>query len=318
MSARPAFDFLALCASRGIDPDTIPNSDGMRSEASKFTAGAANLVSIAYKIGAASRGNELDAVGREIYTAHGVGALSDAEVDLLETARQRRRAEQKVRRQWWERIYGSPPKAPRDRHQARTRRRGLVRLGWLPPTVANSLTPGEEAVAAIYAEDFRRKGYCDDTKSQLAERAGVVERVVQRAQRSLLADERITITRRPHRRQRHDSTIVVIVDPAWRLWLRHRRVPQRSPMGVGDCKGERQVDLHLLQNIKQAVVRADRPQVALQGESRAGLEASRGEGGCGRRPQDRDAAGGPGPSGALRVAGRGDCGISPSAMKIET
>ncbi|MBB1091776.1 hypothetical protein HUU61_10785 [Rhodopseudomonas palustris] len=254
-----ALDFLALCRARGVDPNSIPSRgatgavDELAIEHIPPIGGVsaqatATAILLAYEIGAASRGKELDAIGSRIYSAQGAGALSDADVTLLERARERRRAEQQAKRKWWERCYGAPLKPPRDRIADRDKRRGLVRLGWLPPSIANGLTPGEEAVAAVYAEDFKRKGHCDDTKGQLAVRAGVVERVVQRAQRALAKAGAITITRRPRNKQRHDSTVVVIVDQAWRQWLRNRRVPdRRSPLGVGDCcKGEQAVSVHLL------------------------------------------------------------------------
>ena len=154
-------------------------------------------------------------------------------------------------------------------------RRGLMRLGWLPPNVANSLTPGEKAVAATYAQDFRRKGFCDDSKLQLAERAGVVERVVQRAQKALVSLGFIKAVRRPVPRQRHATTIVSIIDPAWLLWLRNRRVPSRSPMGVGDCKGDLRVGPHVPPALKEAVEIVGMPKGALQREGRVGSGLSR-------------------------------------------
>jgi hypothetical protein len=196
---------------------------------------------MAYKIGGAVKGSDLDRFGREVYAAHCGGELSDVEVRHLDALRVERRAEQQRRWRWWEHVYGPRVTAPRDRAAAKMRRRGLVRLGLMPPNVANLLTPGEEAVAAIYAEDFRRKGYCDDSKAQLAVRAGVCERVVQRAQKALHKEGKITVEERKRPGQRHATTIVVIRDGAWRLWLRNRRVPERrSATGVGDWRRRRQ------------------------------------------------------------------------------
>lgn len=255
--------FLDLCRRNGVDPNSIPNAG----QAVGLPLAAMPLpLEIAYRIGSSARGSHLDALGREIYANN----LSDDDIGALEALIARQRQHQKASASRWGAIYGQPSKQPHDRKRAAMVRRGLVRLGWLPPNVANSLTPGEEAVAAIYAQDCRRKGFCDDSKLQLAERAGVVERVVQRAQKALVSLGFIKAVRRPVPRQRHATTIVSIVDPAWLLWLRKRRAPSRSPMGVGDCKGDLRVGPHVPPALKEAVEIGGAPEGVLQREDQVG------------------------------------------------
>jgi hypothetical protein len=199
---------------------------------------------LAYRAGGA-RLDELAAIRLQGSEAHLAGQLSERELTLLDAACGRRRETQLAKRAWWRSLGGVQISPPRDRAAAQTRRRALLRMGLMPPHVAQGLTAGEEAVAAIYAEDYRRQGFCDDSKEQLAHRAGVVKRVVQRAQAALNKFGLIRIEQRERRGDRHETTLVKIADPAWRRWLSKRGLADwrspRGPGGVGDCLGDRSV-----------------------------------------------------------------------------
>ncbi len=223
------------------------------------------VIDIARRIGQARRVKEIDAIGAHIWHAASNGAISESAAIALDRERRCQQAEQLVKWENWQHVYGPRVRAgddtrPHDERRAErllrnrkrlAQRRAIWRLGWVPNVIAANLTPGEEAVAAIYAEDNHRKGYCDDSKAQIATRAGVCERVVVRAQNRLADMRAISRSRRERKGNRHDPTIVHIIDGTWLLWLRNRKVKPRR--GEGDCANrERGVSLQIPPHFNKA------------------------------------------------------------------
>jgi hypothetical protein len=200
------------------------------------------VVHLAYRIGGARRRRDLEALAVAANAALAAGQIGQHEVVLLDAVRSERKDEWEANHRRWSRDYG--PSRPRSRPlssvplvrhpvrdaERRLHRRDIQGLGLVPPAVRRELTPGQEAVATIYGEDHMAAGQCDFAKKAIAARAGVCERVVLRAQDALAASGKIKITRRPVRAGRHQSTIVEIIDPEWRLWLNKRLLARR----VGD------------------------------------------------------------------------------------
>lgn len=254
----------------------------------------ATVVQFAVRIGAAVRRRELDGLGREAYAALACGDLGEADVVLLDQVRAQRESDQAQKRQRWDRVYGPRPVAVRERGDKknssetegysdqlvlvrnldrdaarRTVRRDVQGLGLLPPSVRRQLTAGQEAVAAIYAEHHMASGQCVDAKGVIAAQAGVCARVVHRAQDVLGANGVIKVTRRPVRGQRHQPTIVEIIDPEWRQWLAHRLIAKAQRAQLSRGVGDRPV-CQTLQNLDAAGVLHDERANAGQSASQEG------------------------------------------------
>lgn len=201
---------------------------------------SSSVVEFAFHIGAARQRRDLELLGRAMRAAADRSEIADGDVVLLDAYRANRVDQMTENWRRWRRTYQtarpmgrSTPglirnikaDAVRRRH-----RRDIQGLGLVPPSIRRDLTPGQEAVAAAYAEAHMALGRCDDAKKAIAGHAGVCERVVQRAQEVLVAAGKIKITRRPTAGSRHLSTVVEIVDPEWLGWLAKRKLARE----VGD------------------------------------------------------------------------------------
>jgi hypothetical protein len=117
----------------------------------------------------------------------------------------------------------------------------------VPDWLADCLTPGEEAVAAVILQDLSHHGYCDKFNGDIAALAGCCERLVIRTKARLAAMEQIRIARRPHPRHRSDSTILTTTSPELKLWLGNRR--QRSSLGERQCSVHQSIDIQMREHV---------------------------------------------------------------------
>lgn len=114
------------------------------------------------------------------------------------------------------------PQRPPHRPQAIQRRRRVAASGSAPPTVASRFTVAEQAALAIIVDEHRRRGDCRLPIDAIAARAGCSRTSVQNALRAARAAGLIRVTLRPRRGQPHLPSIVEVIDPAWRVWIKKR------------------------------------------------------------------------------------------------
>ena len=181
-------------------------------------------------IAAAGVPAQCDVLARELWRAHGEGALDDgAAQDLAERLDLRRQA----MRTRVEPVGASLAKAsvfpvrrePRspDRIASRDRRRLLAASGPLPPALAARFTTGQLAVLKIVGEEVARGGACELCLDAIAARAGVCRRLAQIAIRLAEGDGLLMVKARPYRGRKSDTNVIRILSREWMAWLAKRR-----------------------------------------------------------------------------------------------
>jgi hypothetical protein len=214
----------------------VPLTGGIASEVAAAPITTATVIDLAWRIGYARRLTELETVGVATCAAWSDGRISPHEYNALAEAKGRRHAEITLRGEMHRAHYGAPKQPVYDHAKARLRRGDLISMGLMPRSIRMLLTPGEQAVAAIYAEDYIAKWKTDDAKGFIGVRAGACTRLALRAQRALAVAGAIKITKRTCPGRRGYSTIVEIIDPTWLLWLKNRRAPKARSADVQKCE----------------------------------------------------------------------------------
>ena len=172
---------------------------------------------------------QLDHVARQLWAAHGQGAIADEAASAVAGAIQCRRgtlaraatgialsqaAPARARRR--------PPRSP-DRQRSLERRRRCAMSGAVPARIAASFTMGEVAALAVIARAVQKSGQCLLPLDAIAALAGVSRTTTQNAIR--LA-ERLGLVQRIERRRRglpSFPNILRIVSAEWLAWLQHGR-----------------------------------------------------------------------------------------------
>lgn len=200
------------------------------------SASVSTVIDLALRLGRACRQREVETIGYEVGGALTAGMIGSQEYEALQVAKGRRHAEITLRGEMHRAHYGVPKQPVYDHAKARLRRGDLISMGLMPRSIRMLLTPGEQAVAAIYAEDYIAKWKTDDAKGFIGVRAGACTRLALRAQRALAVAGAIKITKRTCPGRRGFSTIVEIIDPTWLLWLKKRRAANTRSVDVRKCE----------------------------------------------------------------------------------
>ena len=225
-----------VTADNGSEAKGLRPTGGTASRVAAAPITTATVIDLAWRIGYARRLTELESVGVATCSAWSDGRISPHEYNALAEVKGRRHAEITLRGEMHRAHYGAPKQPVYDHAKARLRRGDLISMGLMPRSIRMLLTPGEQAVAAIYAEDYIAKWKTDDAKGFIGVRAGACTRLALRAQRALAVAGAIKITKRTCPGRRGYSTVVEIIDPTWVLWLKNRRAPKARPADVGKCE----------------------------------------------------------------------------------
>ncbi|WP_244476639.1 hypothetical protein [Methylobacterium sp. Leaf469] len=191
----------------------------------------------------------MDALSRQVWQAHGAGAVGDDEAQALA---ERLHARRSAIREGIVPVgipAGRPSLFPPRRHVAspdkvasRDRRRLLACSGPMPPALAARFTTGQLAVLRIVADEVMAKGVCGLCIDAIAARAGVCRRLAQAAIRLAEGDGLLTIEERRHEGRKNSPNLIRIISREWQAWMRrggaHRRrqaEPATLAQGIG-CK----------------------------------------------------------------------------------
>jgi len=205
------------------------------------TGSSTSVIELAVLLGSSRRQSEVERVTLDLSRDWAERRITDAEYQALLEVAQRRRTDIRTKANLHHARYGVPRRYAYSRTASEERRRGLIRLGVVPGWLANCLTPGEEAVAAVILQDISHHGYCDKFNGDLAALAGCCERLVIRTKARLVEMTQIRIARRPRRHRRSDSTILTAASSELKRWLRDRR--QRSSLGEWPCCVHQNIDI---------------------------------------------------------------------------
>ena len=179
---------------------------------------------------------QMDALSRQVWQAHGAGAVDDGDAQNLAERLHARRGEIRegivpvgvpagrpslfpLRR---------PPVSP-DRAASRDRRRLLACSGPMPPALAARFTTGQLAVLRIVGDEVAAKGVCGLCIDAIAARAGVCRRLAQAAIRLAAGDGLLTVEERRHEGRKNSPNLVRIISREWQAWMRRG---QRKPVGL--------------------------------------------------------------------------------------
>lgn len=124
------------------------------------------------------------------------------------------------------RAVNSGQKKPRSYHydvaKSRIRQRQLASIGILPPYLAQLLSIAQQAVAAVICFEIQKHGACNAAVTNIAVRAGVCRRTVQR---TFAAMRELQLIDQAHRAYRTARNSITIKMAAWRDWLTRRPGP---------------------------------------------------------------------------------------------
>lgn len=107
-----------------------------------------------------------------------------------------------------------------DRQRSYERRHKLAYSGPMPGHLAARFTVSAMAVMRIVADEHRTYGQCTLTLDEIAARAGVCRKTVQRSMKAVHDDGLITIAVSPRRSRKQPPNVVRIIDGDWLRWLR--------------------------------------------------------------------------------------------------
>lgn len=209
---------------------------------------------------------QMDALSRQVWQAHGAGAVDDDEAQHL--------AEQLHARRGAIRDgivpVGIPARRPSlfptrrapvspDRLASRDRRRHLAASGPMPPALAARFTTGQLAVLRIVGDEVAAKGVCGLCIDAIAARAGVCRRLAQAAIRLAASDGLLTIEERRHQGRKNSPNLIRVISREWQAWMRRTRrkptdrqgqsQPASSGRGVG-CRTIHPTDTGVLSSGK--------------------------------------------------------------------
>lgn len=170
---------------------------------------------------------QMDELSRQVWQAHGSGAVDDASAQsLAERLHERRgciRAGIVPVGVPVGRVSLFPPRrrpVSLDRIASRDRRRLLACSGPMPPQLAARFTTGQLAVLRIVADEVAMKGACGLCIDAMAARAGVCRRLAQAAIRLAEGDGLLVIQERRHQGRKNDPNLIRIISREWALWLK--------------------------------------------------------------------------------------------------
>jgi hypothetical protein len=119
---------------------------------------------------------------------------------------------------------------PRVRPRISDRR--VAYSGPLPPGLAERFTVGEIAALGIVADEIAAKGRCDRSVAEIAQRAGVCCRLVQRAIKEARLQGLLSVDERKQRGDKHLTNVIRVLSREWAAWLARRS----KSRGVGESK----------------------------------------------------------------------------------
>ncbi|HML42898.1 MAG TPA: hypothetical protein PKE13_08255 [Hyphomicrobium zavarzinii] len=252
---------------------------------------------IAAAIGCA-RAPALDALAKAVAGACVEGQISEADFDVAFALIQARRDQ--FRQASAQLTFagvpvtpgGDRPPLPRSRfpqpryqparsHPERiARRRQIAASGPMPPQLAAEFTTGQLAVLAIVADEAGAEGRCALCLDQIAARAGVCRTTARAALR--LAEKAGLLTRTERRQPGRASltTVLRIISPEWRLWIKHGGRRASKPRHdlfkeLGVKKTSRTDRLRLSQYGQPLSAAPSGPSGGLRPPAKAGLGAAR-------------------------------------------
>lgn len=187
---------------------------------------------------------QFDALSRQIWQAHAVEAVTDAEAQgLAEALHARRGAMREAVASVGiplGRVTLFPPRrlqrAP-GRSEAIARRRRLACSGPMPPALAARFTTGQLAVLRIVGDEVATTGDCRLCIDAIAARSGVCRRLAQAAIRLAEGDGLLTVQERRRQGRKSDPNVVRVISREWQAWLKRggRSARPAVPAGIG-CK----------------------------------------------------------------------------------
>ena len=157
---------------------------------------------------------QLDEALRNVWRAHGAGALTDAEAQQAAELAHARRA-----------VTPPLPRSrgrlldPARRKAGAIRRRQLAASGPMPPAIAANFTTAELAVMRIVLDEIRSKGRCDRSIAEIAARAGCCRTSAQNAIRAAVTLGLIRVTERRLNGWRNLTNVIELISPELRGWL---------------------------------------------------------------------------------------------------
>jgi hypothetical protein len=190
----------------------------------------------------------LPALREQLYALNAAGGIDDREAGELDDAIEARRTAGRASptaapppssavplAAVMERASIFPPRTrPRisDRPSAKLRRRRVAYSGPIPPGLAELFTVGEIAVLGIVADEIAAKGRCDRSVAEIAQRAGVCCRLVQRAIKEARLQGLISVDERKQHGAKHLTNVIRVLSREWAAWLARRS----KSRGVGESK----------------------------------------------------------------------------------
>jgi hypothetical protein len=174
---------------------------------------------------------DLWALGNELARHWATGEISEDDYLALRELKEEREAELKAGRG------PKPPSAPGsasrrrrhiphspDRIASKQRRRDIGQQRWLPPNIANKLTPCELAVASIIVCEIVRDGICSLPNGAIAGMAGTCETMVKNTKRFIRLMGWIKVQERPRRGTNNSKTTLIwALSEELKLWIATRR-----------------------------------------------------------------------------------------------
>jgi hypothetical protein len=171
----------------------------------------------------------IDHLSRDLWRAHGAGAISDNEAQRLAEMLHDGRGKAREARQavgipvgrisiFRPRRYQASP----DRAASISRRRKLAASGPLPPQIACLFTTSEQACLAVVGEQVRQNGLCALSIDEIAARAGCCRSTCKNALRLAAAEGLLVVQERRRQGKVNLTNILRIVSSAWLAWLARR------------------------------------------------------------------------------------------------
>ena len=182
----------------------------------------------------------LDALGRAIWGALGVGQLAEAEAARLDGLVRDRRARISAGKAVGNShgvglvrpLRDRRPRSP-DRQASLERRRRVAASGAVPPELAARFTQGEVAVLSVVGREAARgRPVCDWPMDRIAALAGVSRTVARGALRLAQTLGLLRVQERRRRAARSDTNVVTITAKGWWRWLKRMagKITSTSPI----------------------------------------------------------------------------------------
>jgi hypothetical protein len=188
-------------------------------------------------VNACQNHDQLDAVTKLLWERYCAGQLNDYEANYLQSCILRRRPiTQRTKLGKFSTIrfpfsHFTPRPCRRrrtdeERAKRRERKRMLGGSSAMPDTMRHHYTEGERAVACIIAGEHKRKGFCDLSIDEIADRAGVGRTTVQNFQHEARRLGHIQVKHRPQRGAKNLPNVITIASAEWIAWI--KRAPSAA------------------------------------------------------------------------------------------